>query len=81
MALTYHRARLPKFTPTQQQYGIVARQRTSIGFKLALCGDSGAGGTAKTPITYGHVYFTYLLILRVNKRASRVSINGSRASP
>ena len=43
-ALTYHRARWPKVTPTQQQYGIVARQRTSIGFKLAVHGDSGAGG-------------------------------------
>ena len=44
MALTYHRARWPKVTPTHQQYGIVAKQRTSIGFKLAVRGDSGAGG-------------------------------------
>ena len=44
MALTYHRARWPKVTPTHQQYCIVARQRTSIGFKLAVRGDSGAGG-------------------------------------
>ena len=52
MALTYHRARWPKVTPTQQQYGIVARQRTSIGFKLAVCGDSGAGGlVAPLPCT------------------------------
>ena len=27
-----------------EQYGIVARQRTSIGFKLVVHGDSGAGG-------------------------------------
>ena len=44
MALTYHWARWPKVTPTHQQYSIAARQRTSIGFKLAVCGDSGAGG-------------------------------------
>ena len=46
MALTYHMARWPKVTPTHQQYSIllVARQRTSIGFKLAVRGDSGAGG-------------------------------------
>ena len=44
MALTYHRARWPEVTPTHQQYGIVARQRTSIGFKLVVRGDSGAGG-------------------------------------
>ena len=31
---------------TEQQYrtSIVARQRTSVGFKLAVRGDSGAGG-------------------------------------
>ena len=44
MALTYHRARWPKVTPTHQQYCIVARQRTSIGFKLAVRGNFGAGG-------------------------------------
>ena len=43
MVLTYHRARWPKVTPTHQQYSIVA-QRASIGFKLAVRGDSGAGG-------------------------------------
>ena len=52
MALAYHRARWPKVTPTHQQYGIVARQRTSIGFKPAVCGDSGAGGlVAPLPCT------------------------------
>ena len=51
MALTYHRARWPKVTPTHQQYSIVARQRTSIGFKLAVRGDSGAGGLV-TPLPY-----------------------------
>ena len=61
MALTYHRARWPKVTPTQQHYGIVARQRTSIGFKLAVCGDSGAGGlVAPLPCT---AYFGKLAIL------------------
>ena len=60
MALTYHRARWPKVTPTQQQYGIVARERTSIGFKLAVCGDSGAGGlVAPLPCT---AYFGKLAI-------------------
>ena len=56
MALTYHRARWPKVTPTHQQYSIVARQRTSIGFKLAVRGDSGAG----VPCT---AYFGKLAIL------------------
>ena len=63
MALTYHRARWPKVTPTRthQQYGIVARQRTSIGFKPAVCGDSGAGGlVAPLPCT---AYFGKLAIL------------------
>ena len=58
MALTYHRARLPKVTPTHQQYGMVARQRTRIGFKLAVRGDSGAGGlVAPLPCT---AYFAIL---------------------
>ena len=63
MALTYHRARWPKVTPTHQQYSncIVARQRTSIGFKLAVRGDSGAGGlVAPLPCT---AYFGKLAIL------------------
>ena len=54
MTLTYHRARWPEVTPTHQQYGIVARQRTSIGFKLVVRGDhdSGAGGlVARLPCT------------------------------
>ena len=52
MALTYHRARWPKVTPTHQQYSIVARQRTSVGSKLAVRGDSGAGGlVAPLPCT------------------------------
>ena len=41
---------------TEQQYSIhpctVARQRTSVGFKLAVRGDSGAGGlVAPLPCT------------------------------
>ena len=61
MALTYHRARWLKVTPTHQQYGIVARQRTSIGFKLAVRGDSGAGGlVAPLPCT---AYFGKIAIL------------------
>ena len=61
MALTYRRARWPKVTPTHQQYSIVARQRTSIGFKLAVRGDSGAGGlVAPLPCT---AYFGKLAIL------------------
>ena len=52
MTLTYHRARWPKVTPTHQQYSIVERQRTSFGFKLAVRGDSGAGGlVAPLPCT------------------------------
>ena len=50
-----------KVTPTHQQYGIVARQRTSIGFKLAVCGDSGAGGLV-VPLPC-RAYFGKLAIL------------------
>ena len=34
------------YSNTEQQYSIhvVARQRTSVGFKLAVRGDTGAGG-------------------------------------
>ena len=54
-------SRWPKVTPTHQQYGIVARQRTSIGFKLAVRGDSGAGGlVAPLPCA---AYFGKLAIL------------------
>ena len=46
---------------TEQQYNIVARQRTSVGFKLAVHGDSGAGGlVAPLPCT---AYFGKLAIL------------------
>ena len=31
------------YSNTEQQYSIVARQRTSIGFKQAVRGDTGAG--------------------------------------
>ena len=52
MALTYHRARWPKVTPTHQQHSTVARQRTSVAFKLAVPGDSRAGGlVAPLPCT------------------------------
>ena len=40
------------YSNTEQQYSIVARQRTSVGFKLAVRGDSGAGGlVAPLPCT------------------------------
>ena len=32
------------YSNTEQQYSIVARQRTSVGFKLAIRGDTGASG-------------------------------------
>ena len=76
MALTYHRARWPKVTPTQQQYGIVARQRTSIGFKLAVCGDSGAGGlVAPLPSTayFGKVSYIVWLFLATASIGARPS--------
>ena len=53
MVLTYHRARWPKVTPTHQQYSIVARQRTRICFKLAVRGDSGAGGLVACTAYFG----------------------------
>ena len=53
MVLTYHRARWPKVTPTHQLYSIVARQRTSICFKLAVHGDSGAGGLVACTAYFG----------------------------
>ena len=53
MVLTYHRARWPKVTPTHQQYSIVARPRTSICFKLAVRGDSGAGGLVACTAYFG----------------------------
>ena len=70
MALTYHRARWPKVTPTHQQYSIVARQRTGIGFKLAVHGDSGAGGlVAPLPCTGTSV--SWLNCLAVACRSER----------
>ena len=63
MALTYHRARWPMVTPTHPQYGIVARQRTSIGFKLAVRGDSGAGGLSLVAPLLCIAYFSKLAIL------------------
>ena len=63
MALTYHRARWPKVTPTHQQYGIVARQRTSIGFKLAVPGDSGAGGLGSASTVYSILRYIVWLFL------------------
>ena len=32
------------YSNTEQQYSIMARQRTSVGFKLAVHGDTGEGG-------------------------------------
>ena len=67
MALTNHSARWPKVTPTHQQYGIVAKQRTSIGFELAVCDDSGAGGlVVPLPCT---AYFSKLAILSLPQQA------------
>ena len=78
MALTYHRARWPKVTPTHQQYGIVARQRTSIGFKLAVHGDAGAGGlVAPLPCT---AHFGKLAILFGCMFLATASV-GARPSP
>ena len=49
------------YSNTEQQYSIVARQRTSVGFKLAVPGDTGAGGlVAPLPCT---AYFGKLVIL------------------
>ena len=49
------------YSNIEQQYGIVARQRTSVDFKLAVRGDSGAGGlVAPLPCT---AYFGKLAIL------------------
>ena len=49
------------YSNTEQQYSIVARQRTSIGFKIAVRGDTGAGGlVAPLPCT---AYFGKLAIL------------------
>ena len=51
------------YSNTEQQYRIVARQRTSIGFKLAVRGDTGAGGlVAPLPCT---AYFGKLAIIIV----------------
>ena len=49
------------YSNTEQQYSIVARQRTSVGFKLAVLGDTGAGGlVAPLPCT---AYFGNLALL------------------
>ena len=47
-------------TELEQQYSIQCSGETSAGFKLAVCGDSGAGGlVAPPPCT---AYFGKLLI-------------------
>ena len=47
------------YSNTEQQYSIVARQRTCVGFKLAVRGDTGTGGlVASLPCT---AYFSKLL--------------------
>ena len=46
---------------TEHQYSFEARQRTSIGFKLAVRGDTGAGGLV-APLS-GTAYFGKLAIL------------------
>ena len=52
-----------KCSNTEQQYSIVAsaRQRTSVGFKLAVRGDSGAGGLVAPLLCTA--YFSKLAIL------------------
>ena len=48
------------YSNTEQQYNRVARQRTSVSFKLAVRGDIGAGGlVAPLPCT---AYFGKLAI-------------------
>ena len=44
-----------------QNNSIVARQRTSVRFKLAVCGDTGAGGLV-VPLPFT-AYFSKLAIL------------------
>ena len=49
------------YNNAEQQYSIVARHRTSVGFKLLVCGDTGAGGfVAPLPCT---AYFGKLAVL------------------
>ena len=49
------------YSNTEQQYSIVARHRTSVGFKLVVRGDIGAGGlVAPLPCT---AYFGKLAVL------------------
>ena len=49
------------YSNIEQQYNIVARQRTRVSFKLAVRGDTGAGGlVAPLPCT---AYFGKLAIL------------------
>ena len=49
------------YSNTEQQYSIVARQRTSVSFKLAVRHDTGAGSlVAPLPCT---AYFGKLVIL------------------
>ena len=49
------------YSDTEQQYSIMARQRTSVRFKLAVRGDTGAGGlVAPSPCT---AYFGKLAVL------------------
>ena len=49
------------YSNTEQQYCIVARQRTNVGFKLAIRGDTGAGGLV-SPLLFT-AYFGKLTIL------------------
>ena len=48
------------YSNTEKLYSIVARQRASVGFKLAVRGDTGAGGlVAPLPCT---AYFGKLAV-------------------
>ena len=52
------------YSNTEQQYSIVARQRTSVGFKLAVRGDTGAGGL-ELPLHVQHTSVSKLYRLAV----------------
>ena len=58
----HHALKWGSYSNIEQQYCIVARQRTSIVFKLAVRGDSGAGGLVVAPLQCT-AYFGNLAVL------------------
>ena len=63
---------------TEQQYSTVARQRTSVGFKLAVRGDPGAGGlVAPLPCT---AYSGKLAVPCHSKRWPSLFVHASQPS-